>query len=394
VCVIAVPFFVAERLTKERTMDKPQGADKGADATIELPVLEEPTDEKPLTVADISDGSFNKTEIEAAKRHGLVVDNPIKDEKKAEEPPLKTEDKAPEPAPKSDDGKSDPFNLDEEKQAKFQEVFGQNQTVNKLYHRMKKERVKRQDLEAERDQILIQKKAAEDKAAELERRAAEEGRRSPKKDDLDLDELPTGDGADDGEKPLTRTDLAEIEREKAEKAAKEAGERNARLKVVNERLDDQQEDAKLRYKDFDKAMDLAADLMENLETLIPDRREQLRVSTKIRVALNAIANADKFSPDDYNGADMAYEIGLMHPKYKPGGTDQNADQGADLTPDKLNRIATNASRRSSATINGGASRRVVSVDNLTTADLAVMPSDQFRKLRKDRPDIVERLLRQ
>lgn len=375
--------------------DPKESRDDKATATIELPIVGEPKEETPLTVADISDGSFTKQEIEAAKKHGLVVEEapPVKkpDEKKddvAATPPAKT---TPEVTPEAK-SEGDEFILDAEKEQKFQELFGENQTMQKLYHRMKKNRTNRQNAEAERDQALIQKKALEEKTAQLQAElAAAKAKPANAEDDLNLDET-IEPVADEGEKPLTRADLDRIEKEKAEQAQREAEQKRGRAADISDRLDEQSEEAKVRYKDFDTVMDLTADLMKNLPTLVPDRREQQKVATKIKNCIDALANADKYDPDQYNGADMAYEIGQLHPKYKAGGTDTIADKGADLTPDKLNRIVNNSQRRSSAALNGGAGRRVISVENLTVEDMAAMPTAEFRKLRKDRPDIVKRLL--
>ncbi len=381
---------------------KKDGGDASATATIELPFVPELKEEAKPTVAEISDGSFTKDEIEAAKRHGLVVEEPKKEEKKTE--PEKPEEKSkPEEKPKEEPAPKpveDDFKLDEDKEKQFQEIFGENKTVSKLYGRMKKDRTKRQNAEADRDQVLIQKKALEEEREKL-RQELEAAKKQPKRtgdDDLNLDDLSGGDANDRDSKPLTRADLAQIEKEKADRAAQEHSEKTKKAEKLNERLDDFYDDAKVRHKDFDSVLDLTQDVMQNLETLFPDKREQQKVVTKIRTFLDAAANADKYDVDTFNPADMAYEVGQLHPKYKAGGTagdsSDSADQGEDLTPDKLKRIANNASRRTSASINGGAGRRMISVENLTAAELAALPPDEFRKLRKDHPHVVERLLRQ
>lgn len=422
--------------------------DKGQPKEIEVPDAPKEEAATPPTLSELADAGFAPQELEMAKKHGMVKAEGDKDgaegdkggegkpdgegtgdaldgdeaeagadrrgeERTEEKGDTNGEEKKDKKATKTVDeryrilaeGRS-PEAIMQEIQDKGIELSPEQETIlisglthngKTLYWGQKKARLRAQKAEAD----------AAERTAEIEKLRAEnaELKKQPVKkvaeeDPLNLDgEGEESEVIDPKKKPLTLEDLERIEAEK--KAKLEADERahNGRRQVIHEALEDQQAEARERYEDFDAAMGNVSDILTRanegtLKDLYPDPRAQTRIITKAKLLLSAFANADKFGSDQFNAADMAYELGKEHPEYgkkKPDAsrTEKTGETDEDGNPEAARRAVQNANRRgSSATLNGGGSRRVA-LDELTLEQARRLPDKEYRKLPKA---VRERLL--
>lgn len=371
--------------------------------------------EEPLSLADLADSGLAAEEIAMAKEQGLVAKTPEEEaaaKKKADEEAL-ADGKKPDPAAaKKPDNSSvdDRFRILSEgksPEAIISEI-GEKGELNKeqeavllasltqngqaLYWGQKKERRSRQRLEADAltKQAALQKEN-DDLRAQLAKKPEEI-------DPLETDEeravreaAEAAANVDPRKKPLTIEDLERLEKEKADKAAEEQKLRTQRADEIKEALNFQQEDAKKRYADFDEATEKVADILRaansgTLEKLYEDPKVRSRVFQKCRDLLLAYAKADTFEEGDFNAADMTYELAKEHPDFgaEPrNNAPKKGETDADGNPESARRVISNANRRgSSATLNGGGSRRV-SLEELTPEQARRIPTSKWNKLPKE-----------
>jgi hypothetical protein len=394
----------------------PEG-DKGQSDTGEGPD-DGGASEKP-TLSDLAEAGLSKGEIEIAKKQGLVkgesdgdkgdsgngdtnkssanksADGPTKaegesDGKKKEEKEERnrvlTKGKSPEQII-SDIGEKGALTPDQEQVL----MASLTQNGQAMYWAQKKERQKRQRLEAERTEDGAKKQKEID---DLKAQLAEA--RKPKKteeDPLGIETEEPAEEVDPDKKPLTREDLDKIEAEKKAKADEDTKKFEERKREVNDALNTQQEEARERYgaEEFDGALGYVNEILTKANTgtlaeLYPDPRQHSRVIRKAVDLLKAFAQADSFEAGDFNAADMTYELAKEHPKYKPATKKSNAngnkngETGADGNPEDVDRALKNANRRgSSATLNGSGSRRVV-LEELTHDQAVKVPLKTWNKL--------------
>ncbi len=404
-----------------KTVDIPE-ADTGSEESTEQPVL---------SLSDLAEGGFSKEELEMAEKQGLVKpkgegDGGTEGDKGGdagggkgggtasttgndgkskvdggEDGKTKEGEKRKEPRDGQVliDGKT-PEQILADMSVDFtpeQEKFLEgvlNSNAFGLYRGQRRERRARQAAESERDSVAKQKDA---EIAELRKKLAEV---TGKTEDDDL--LEPDPNADPKKKPLTQEDLERIEKEKQDKLAEDNRIRTERATQIKEVLDDQQEEARERYEDFDQTLENTGALIKaandgKLAELFPDPRERSKMERDIRILLASFANADKFKPGDYNAADMAYELGKKMPANKNKDAKANASGSKRGETDvdgnsreKAERALQNANRRgSSAALNGGGSRRAVNLDELTEEQALRLPTKEFNKLPRD---VRERLL--
>jgi hypothetical protein len=346
---------------------------------------------KPLpTKSDLEGRGFTASEIESAEKRGMVAKEEKKIESKDEEkkPVGSEEGLASEKEVEKDKFKhSQQFkeaDLTADQESKLRELFpfvnGKMNPVESIYWRMKNERKSRQKAEAER------------KALEEEIKILKQSKPAPEKTvEPEVDE--DGNPIDPEEKPITAKQLREMrEREEAESQAKQE-ELRKRGEAVAESLRDQEEYAKSVYGDFVETVNLAKDLMQNLEEYLPDAKMRNKAIALIRDLQVKAAKADEFSLEDFNAADISYEIGKLHPEYgkKKEVIDPKANGG--FKSDKVKRVEETTQRRgSSAGVNGGSGRRTVSPDEVTREDLAKMDFKQRDAFKKSYPDQYASLL--
>lgn len=390
-------------------------ADDKAGATIEIP--EDVKDEVVVPeVAELREAGFREEEIKAAKKHGLVKPEGDKKNEDETEKAKKEKESAEllkkQEAEKAAKEKEQPPDISAllVQLDKVEDERQVHEILNKMgidkakdhdfYMEARQNRRKRQTAQAERDRALLELKFQQQKAAELEKRISDLEKGDPKKksdeDDFVVDEL-TGEKK---EKPLTRSDLEKMASEQEEAAKKDYEKKSERARVVMTAVNAQENEAKERYQDFDNVIDaFTTDILKNinaLDKIFPDDpKTQRKVRTLARQAMMAASNADQIPEGELNAADISYEIGTLHPKFKAGGTPEAGKNGVEADPEKVKKALEESNKsRSSAGLSGGSARRSVSVQDLTVEDVLKLSQSEFARLRKEHPKVVEKLLRE
>jgi len=289
-----------------------------------------------------------------------------------------------------------------EQEKAFLDAFGPGTPQRAMYFRMKNERSARQSEKLARE-------AAEKRAAELEaeNKVLRAGKETPEPE-VDAE----GNVIDPEEKPLTLKQLNALRKQEAEEIAKKERELTDKARVVADAQKTQEEYAQSIYPDFDETVTKAKDLINNLETLVPDRWKQTKIVKLIRDLQIAAANADKLDLDEYHASIIAYEIGQMHPDYgkkadetrdenNGGDADKDgkrkdpskANGGQKLTPEQMKRIEENTQRRtSSASVKGG-EKRTITVADVDLSTLNKMTYTERQRFREKHPDEYAKLVR-
>ena len=349
-------------------------------AVIEIDETPAPVEAGKITLAEAKEGLGSK-EAEMAKKHGLVEEKAVE---KAEEPKQEVK---PDPKPEAKEEKAPDSDLPSE-----YGKFTPNEKA--LYWERKKERTKRQRAEAENEILQLRVRTMEKELADAKKTKpdSEKTAGDAKKDeDLDLDDLlKENEGTKtEAEKPLTLTDLEKHEKEKAEKEETERATTEAKAKQLKSRLAEFEIEAREKLPDFDAVADMAREILEKGEEVFDG--DDVRVDAarnRAEAALHAIANAMSWEKGQKTPAELVYDLGRLHPKYKNG-----ARGGAEkvVPPEQMERMLENAGKRSSAALPGGnGSRRVVSEDEITPEQAAKLSVGQYQKLSKATR---ERLLR-
>lgn len=377
-------------------MDK-QEAIKTDNVEIADPETDVETETKTPTREELKATGWTAAELESAEKRGMIQkDSDQKEIKKEElekkddkEPELPLEEKKDVDVKDQQKRSSLPdftFKTPEQEKA-FMDAFGPGTPQRGLYFRMKNERKERQRAEQERDRINAEKKALEERVKDLENSRQE---KSPVLDD-------NGNEVDPDSAPLTKKEFLELQKKQQEDAYRQDQEIRARGEKVASALKDQEEYSKNSYPDYDETVGLAKELLNNLDELVEDPKVKSKIVRLVRDLQVAAANADQLGIEDYNAADISYEIGKLHPRYGQKQNGSNSDtngqiespekvNGNRLSPDKIKRIEQNTQRRnSSASISGG-SRRVISSDDVTINDLLRMTPEQRLKFRENHPD--------
>lgn len=376
-------------------------------------VAEAPVVEEKVSEIDLKEAGFTPHEIEVAKKEGMIAEPKAEDKSRgegADDKPEKPKTPAHEDAELPQDERPAPVDgeLDPENEKEMLSKYNRNEQA--LYFQNKRNKVKRQRAEAERDQMTLRYNQTAKKIEELASRI-EAITAKPEAEQSEFADL-----LEEGEKPkkvekkyLTREDLELIEKEKAEKIKAADENKSAAAKVIHSKIGELSLDARARYSDFEETLGYANEIVEKtvsgrLAEIIPDVKTQRKIDVMVRDFLGKLGGLDEdgkpiilgFSEDDYNPADLGYEIGQLHPSYgKNGKSSANANNGnksREFTPVELERMERNANKRqTSAGIGGGAGRRLVSLDDITLEQALNLPPEQYAKLpAKTR----ERLLRE
>ena len=373
------------------TKDEKKEEKKTEPVQIELP--EEKVEDEPLTEAEMKELGLNKDEIESAKKFHMAkeIESKKKEEKKSDEKVQETKGEE----IKKEAGKD----LSDEEEHTLLTKYNANEKA--LYWKAKNERKKRQDVENERDHEVIKRKAAEREIENLKKGVPEEKKTEEEEAELKDDDL------------LTVKEFKRMqEKEKRQKAELEADKQKIAQEnavKIHEKLNYYGEKAKKEYENFDETVELATELMNNVDTIFSDKRKKneedgeyeqrrsknIKMRAKVRNAVQnwylAVANCLNSNDDSYTPADIAVEIGMMHPKYGKKDED-DGEENVDAKDDKkTERAIENAGRRtSSAAVGGSVSKRVISADELTLEQAARLTPEQFRRLPKE---AIERLKR-
>ena len=352
--------------------------------------VKESTDEvseeaAPVAVAiptreELKGKGWTAKELDNAEKRGMIGKVEEKKDEKVVEAAAVVEKKADVKEAKPNGSLPD-FTATPEQEKVFLDTFGNGTPQRAMYFGMKNERQKRQIAEA--------------RAKELEARISALELPKPRPV-FETDE--SGNQIDPEDKPLTLKALRSLQ--ESERAAYEAKQNEAgnRQRVVTSAQTEQEEYARSVYPDFDTTVNKAKEVMTNLDALVPEKWKQAKVVKLIRELQVAAANADQFGLDEYHAAQIANEIGQLHPSYgkadgeKPTtGLDPKA---GGLSPDQMKRIEANTQRRSSsASAPSGGGKRVVAADEV---DLSTFNKFDFAKrsaFRKNHPEAYARLLR-
>lgn len=342
--------------------------------------------------ADVAkEAGWSAEEIAKAKERGLLKDETKKPEAKKPDATKKEEGKEPQKQqPQKLELKDEELTPAQEKA--FLDAFGPGTSQRGLYFRMKNERHRRQAEEALR-------KEWQQKFAELEAKLAQKA-----------EEAVEGEG-DEEDRPLTLKQLRrmqELERFKLERRQREQAHRG---EVVKQAQVEQEEYVKSVYADYDGTMELAKDLIQNLESLIPEKHKQTRAIKLLRDMQVAAAHADKLGLDEYNSAFIAYELGQMHPRYGQAAAPDEGDDGQEpqkatdspkespkapgrLNPDQMKRVQEVTQRRQpSASVPSGGGKRTLAAGEVDLKALNSMSAEQRLRFREKNPERYEQLLR-
>lgn len=427
-------------------MPDPKKDEGKAEDTIVIDAPTEETPEEVVTVKDAEKAELDPREIEAGKTLGVFVEDGKKGHSTQEPDKNKEDDEAkknghrdekpPEkkPDPKAQGKRRDaaPWEKDVSLEEREQvDQFSPNEKA--LYWNQKKEKYRRQQAEAERDQLRAQVKYFQGKSEALEKVKTEippTKKEEGETDDDFLDEygersndLGKPKDGKDKDKPLTEADLERREKEKEEKARKEHQAIEARRQEAIKVLDQQEAEFREDNSDFGEVydnftMDIVNADAKKLNELFPRKHEREGVKKMIVDWLMRLREPEKFTGEE-SAAALAYEIGKLHPKFSDGhsteggdadddqdaggeedgdSTDESGEQGSEGSDDdekpSLEKRLAGQRRPSSAPLNGGSNRRPKSVRDLTVEDLAMMSVDQIRALKKKHPNEVERILRE
>lgn len=360
-------------------------------ATVEIAEKEvvAPPETAPVpTRDDLKAQGWSAKEMDAAEKRGMIQKPDEKKEEKKPDAPAAPETKA--PAPEKKEEKKENFldamdrELTPEQEKVFLDAFGPGTKPRAFYFRAKNERQARQAAQA-----ALEKAQARIRELEIV---------DPPKPEIDAN----GNEIDPDDKPLTLRAIKELQKKEAEQAAAQEREISERAQRVVEAQKTQEEFAKSVYPDFDDTARLAAEVIKDLDVLVPEKWKQAKALRLIRDLQISAAQADQIGVDEYNAAMIAYELGSMHPRYgkraeekengKPERPEGKANGG--LTAEQMKRMEENAQRRpSSASIPGGGGKRTISVDDVTAEVLVKMSAQERLAFRQKYPDRYAKIVR-
>lgn len=339
---------------------------------VEAPVEEQVVDAASSVVneAEAAQGGLSPEEIAMGKKHGVIKPEAKADEGKKEGDKTSTEEKAggaeevveeevilPAEAAEED--------LDPEKEADLVATYSKNE--KSLYWQAKKERIKRQTAQREKEHTAIQLASAR---RELE--TLKSGKAKPKAEGEEGAEVVEGED-DEDTRVMTVGEYKKMLKEQNQKR----GEQDVKAQETVTRLEQQEAEFKVDHPDFDEVSDLAKEMMDK---------------NKAYAQMMLVAASD---PNE-NAADVVYRIGQLHPKYKKAGTQAEGKDPKDGKKPKndAEKAITNASKKqtsASVTSGAGGAKRIVAEEDLTVDDVAAMtPADYARLSSKTR----ERILRE
>lgn len=374
---------MSEEITNTVTIQEP-----------ETPVVQQKTEV--VTREQLKEKGWSKKELDAAEKRGMIEksEKQVDPNKNGSDPDTSSQNEKKEATPSPEKRATEEkkstlpdfeFKTPEQEKA-FMDAFGPGTPQRAMYFRMKNERQTRQNAEAERDRLALELQLLKDQKLNLSDSVVE------------TDE--NGNQIDPEDKPLTMKQLKAMQKAEMEELNKQQQELHNRSQRVAESMKNQEEYAKSIIPDFDDTVRLAADLVQNIDVLVPEKWKQEKIKKLIKDLQVTAATADKYGVDDYNAPMISYELGQLHPRYgQKAETDgsHKADPKANgsLTPEQMKRIEENTQRRASSASLPGSSggRRVVSVDDLTIKDILKMSPEERYKFKKDHPEKMQKLMR-
>ena len=174
---------------------------------------------------------------------------------------------------------------------------------------------------------------------------------------------------DSDDRPLTKKDLNEL----SEKQKQEQREFEEKQKFVVGRINSAESIGKSKYDNFDDAINMAQEVI-NGKIELPDMLTADEIAKKLN---ERIANKDL---DPEKVADFVVSIAKLNPNFGKKQAPASQAQRKE-TDENIDRIIKNASKAtSSAAVNGGNGRRMVSLENLTVDDAAKLTPKQWGDL--------------
>lgn len=175
---------------------------------------------------------------------------------------------------------------------------------------------------------------------------------------------------DSDDRPLTKKDLNEL----SEKQKQEQREFEEKQKFVVGRINSAESIGKSKYDNFDDAINMAQEVI-NGKIELPDMLTADEIAKKLN---ERIANKDL---DPEKVADFVVSIAKLNPNFGKKQTTPASQAQRKETDENIDRIIKNASKAtSSAAVNGGNGRRMVSLENLTVDDAAKLTPKQWGDL--------------
>lgn len=308
-----------------------------------------------IAVAEVQ-GEISEQEIQMGKDLGMF-ESEVTESKPEEKPEVKNDDAAVEISTEDAQGKAEvktetEEELSPEKEDEIVKDFNANE--KKLYWERKKERLKRQEAQREKELTAIQLAAAK-RELELLKTGQPKSVEESKEEEPQFDE--------DDERIMTVGEFKRMQKAKAEEAEKT----NAQAQAIIKRVEVQEVEAKAKYADYDDVTLLAA--------------EMIKTNKAYARVLAEAAN----DPNE-NVAEVAYNIGRLHPKY--GKTAEPVKKAETKQIDRA--IKNSEKRTTSASVSGGGGKSSVAEGDLTVEDVANMSAAQYGKLSKETRDRILR----
>lgn len=335
------------------------------------------------TRAEVKAKGWSKAEMDSAEKRGLIAKTEEKPEAKPEPkaddkefPAVQTEAKAEPVKPKT---RIPDATLTPEQEKVFLETFGPGTDARAMYFGMKNN--------------LRRAQGAEAKAKDLEARLAALESTKPTPAPL-VDEQ--GNVIDPDNQPFTLKAWKEMQAAQAAEYERLQTEQANRHRVISEAHVAQEEYARSVYPDFDPTVNLAKEVIQNLDSLVADVNDREDVKDLIAKMQVAAAQADRIGLDERHAAMIAYRIGKFHPKYgQPAETTgQVPKANGGLTAEQMKRIEANTQRRaSSASVAAGGGKRTISAEDMDLKTLTGMDFKSRSAFAKAHPDLYAKLLR-
>lgn len=306
-----------------------------------------------IAVAEVKD-QLSAEEVQMGKDFGMFEDEAETPEVKDNDSKVveSTEEVKPveEAKAKVEDVKAEnDDDVSPEKENEIVKDFNANE--KKLYWERKKERIKRQEAQREKELTAIQLVAA--------KREIELLKTGTKKSVEDSnEEAPVVD--EDDERIMTVGEFKRMQKAKADEAQKET----AKAQEIIKRVELQEVEAKAKYEDYDAVTLLAAEM-------IKQDKAYARVL------------AEAANDPDINVAEVAYKIGRLHPKY--GNTVKKPENKT------IDRAIKNSEKRvGTAAVSGGGGKSALTEAELTVEDVSRMSAVEYGKLSKETRDRILR----
>ena len=323
---------------------------------------------EPIVEENITEETFNEEglipeEIAMAKEHGLIKDKKEKEDGEHKvDTGTETEDNPEVKEKVKEEEVENPTFDDVEKKEDLIEKYNPNEKA--LYWKWKSDKKKRQVAEQEREEFKAKyeldsvKNISSKNKLDKIKSALEGG------GEITIETLQSiidGQEAtkDDGDRPLTKKDLEEIESAKAT----ERERLEKRTKQVEERLTSIENIGKTKHPEFDKISDLAQEITRADKS-----------GTYQKILTEAFVDLEM---DEDEVIDRIVTLAKLSPKFK--------DVGKVVSPEdkeKADRVLKNSKKQiNSASLTPKGNKRAVSEDDLTVDDAAQLSTDQWLKLK-------------